>query len=415
MKKSSVIFSAAAVLCVLILAACEDDTSCPDPVLGVCVLGASEVGFGSLCLGDSAVRSFDVAAPNSNTKTVSGSVSAGCGDFSILSGGGPFTLAPGARWTVTVAYEPSAVGSDTCVVETGTSCGPVRLTGSAEDCAVCFIDPPVLDFGEICIGAVVQDTFTVASAASNTQPVTGFVPSGCGDFDVLSGEGPFSLCPGEKIEVTVSYAPSAAGTTSCYLDLGLPCDRVVCTGVGTAEAAYFEILPTSASTFDWRSNYLMHAPDVVLSGVTFENPVWNNCPVDCWRVDGAPGVEHGFELQDLLVPAGATSITIVLRYDFEDLCASALYKINGVEHYVSAPPSVGCWWSVWFYPITPGETDILVGTGTGATCDADIMYGPYLGGEYQWIRFSFNGPCASPGILYGGEGRAYRVDDLDAR
>jgi hypothetical protein len=48
-----------------------------------------------------------------------GNVSESCNHFSVVAGGGPYAIAIDESLTVTVRYEPAALGSHTCTIETG--------------------------------------------------------------------------------------------------------------------------------------------------------------------------------------------------------------------------------------------------------------------------------------------------------
>jgi len=98
--------------------------------LGTCGLVATppSLDFGEVTVGTSADAQF--VLQNTGPTTMTGSIGESCGEFSIVSGGGPFTLAPGDSIPVTVRFAPNYEGAFECVVATGTACGQVVATGT---------------------------------------------------------------------------------------------------------------------------------------------------------------------------------------------------------------------------------------------------------------------------------------------
>lgn len=399
--KRLIVYFAVIALGTLMHYSCGDDPSAPAQNQKECILGTDELSFGSVCVGDSTERSFSVIAPSSNDKAVSGEIFGTCDDFIIVSGGGPFSIAPGEYWSVTVRYKPSLADSDTCIMHTGAACGDVLCTATAVNCAQCVIEPEALDLGEICIGASVRDSFTMTADAGNTKQVLGVVSASCPDYTILSGDGSYALNPGETRTVVLQFAPSTPETLRCSIDLGTGCGTVECTGVGVNERAYFALKPTSATTFDWESNYLLTPPAVNLYGVTFEDPPWNDCAAG-WRLDGSQSAEAGFELQEFLVPEGASSITASLDLDCEDVCVRLVWRHDTGEFHASNPTET-CWHKIMFFPISPGVQDMFLGTEDGpSACESDAVIQGWFGG---WIKFTFNGPCDVSDKVYSGQGK----------
>jgi hypothetical protein len=56
-------------------------------------------------------------------------VVSGCGEFSILAGGGPRSLAPGDSLAVSLGFAPSAGSHFACTIATGPGCPEVAVTG----------------------------------------------------------------------------------------------------------------------------------------------------------------------------------------------------------------------------------------------------------------------------------------------
>lgn len=101
--------------------------------LGTCDLVSVPpvVDFGSVTVGESSDAQFMLR--NTGLGTTTGSIEEHCSGFSIVSGGGPFSLAPGDSVVVTARFAPAFPGTFNCTVETGAACGQVTLTGSATE------------------------------------------------------------------------------------------------------------------------------------------------------------------------------------------------------------------------------------------------------------------------------------------
>jgi hypothetical protein len=96
--------------------------------LATCAVIPTSIDFGVVETEHSKDEMFTVI--NFGSDVLSGNISEPCGQFSIVSGSGPYALAAGESLIVTVRFSPTAQGEDTCVVETGNSlCDDVSLRG----------------------------------------------------------------------------------------------------------------------------------------------------------------------------------------------------------------------------------------------------------------------------------------------
>jgi len=80
-----------------------------------CALVPTSFQFGEIQLGSYSDQSFEIVAG----AVLSGEVTETCDDFDIVSGGGPFTLAPGESHEVTVRFEPTTIGDQSCYADMG--------------------------------------------------------------------------------------------------------------------------------------------------------------------------------------------------------------------------------------------------------------------------------------------------------
>jgi photosystem II stability/assembly factor-like uncharacterized protein len=224
------------------LAACQGE----DPVASLsedalCVVGPDTLNFGIVQIGQSSQAKFTIR--NNGTGTMGGTVRVGaadpCDGFSIISGGGAFSLREAGLRIVTVEFDPAAVGDKTCTIDFGEgACRPVHLAGRAESPPECQVEPVQLDFGTIEPGTNPEGTFTITNTGGSF--LRGFVEDSCPDVVLLSGGGAYRLGAGESRTVRVQLRPSS-GVVNCTISTGTDaCDDVVVTG--------FSELPAFAAT-----------------------------------------------------------------------------------------------------------------------------------------------------------------------
>jgi hypothetical protein len=101
-----------------------------------CLVTAARLEFGSVNVGASRVLTFTVKNPGTAPTTLD--VVSDRSAFVILSGGGPSTLVPDDTLLVSVSFQPTAIGPDSCLIATGPGCPTVRGRGTATSPAVSF-------------------------------------------------------------------------------------------------------------------------------------------------------------------------------------------------------------------------------------------------------------------------------------
>lgn len=195
-----------------------------------CEITPSALAFGAVPVGGSSDRSFTIK--NAGGGTLSGSVSAACANFSILSGSGDYSLAGNQSVVVTVRFSPTASGSQNCVIETGAAaCADVSASGTGDPPAICSVDPTSLEFGTVSIGTSAERSFTVRNVGG--QILTGTVSESCAGFSLSSGGGAYSLGAGEARIVVVRFEPASEGPADCTIQLGnAGCGTVSASGTG---------------------------------------------------------------------------------------------------------------------------------------------------------------------------------------
>lgn len=200
------------------------------PAMPECCAVPDLLDFGTIDVGSGA--DLDLSITNSGDTTLAGDVTESCDHYSVVSGGGPYVLAPGETLPVTVRFEPLYPGSHGCVIETGsTGCSQINCTGDAVGTPSCWVSKTALDFGAVSVGESADLDFTVLN--NGTTILAGTVSEPCNHYSVLAGGGPYTLYPGESVTVTVRFRPLTKGEHECVVETGDgECSDVSCSGRG---------------------------------------------------------------------------------------------------------------------------------------------------------------------------------------
>jgi hypothetical protein len=225
----TVFFSAAA------LGGCNPCTDTCDEG-SACFVTPKFVDFGTVAPGESLEKSFTIS--NQSTIATSGAVADTCPSFEVVSGGGFYTLLPGASREVVVRFAPTGWDGSSCIISTGALCQGVRCTGNLG--VQCELSPESISFGEVAVGEYVDRSFTITSTGS--VPLQVGPTSPCSEFSILSGGGIGQLSPGQSRTVIVRFAPTTLGTRACSIYTGTGCESLPCTGIGVSRC---QVTPTT--------------------------------------------------------------------------------------------------------------------------------------------------------------------------
>ncbi|MDH3300131.1 MAG: choice-of-anchor D domain-containing protein [Acidimicrobiia bacterium] len=188
------------------------------------------VAFGPVVTGSSGSASVSVTNEGTGPLSVSATTLGGAnsGLFSIDSGGGAFTLAPGASQNIDLLFSPTALGSfsATLTIDSDDPDEPsvvVPLSGDGvsappPDIAV---NPTSVSFGSVLIGSSASASVTVSNEGTGSLSVTATTLGGAnsGLFSIDSGGGAFVLAPGESRAIGLSFSPAALGSFSATLTI----------------------------------------------------------------------------------------------------------------------------------------------------------------------------------------------------
>ena len=225
-------------LCVVYIACGSDTPGTPEDNQAACAL-PDTIDFGVVTVGTYGERYFEI--DNTGGGTMSGSVSvstsAPCDGYSIVTGGGDYSLTSGQFHTVIVRMEPATTGVKSCRIETGNSlCGDVILTGFADVVEACEVQPSNISFGLVTVGSENDTTFTITNSGGGV--LSGSVAESCDHISIVSGGGSYRLFANASVEVTLRYKPTDSGAHTCTVETG----NKLCgdlTVSGTTEAPRF--------------------------------------------------------------------------------------------------------------------------------------------------------------------------------
>ncbi|HET9553313.1 MAG TPA: choice-of-anchor D domain-containing protein, partial [Anaeromyxobacteraceae bacterium] len=192
----------------------------PAPQIAV---SPASLDFGTVTVGQSADRTFTIS--NGGTAQLTATLTLGAGS----SPGFTFTpatatVAAGGSQAVTVTFAASAAGaaSGSIVITSNDTANPsvtvgLTATGSAAAAPAIALDPASLDFGQVTVGQSGQRTVAVRNQGTATLNVSSIaLCTGTSAAFTWSPAAPFAVSPGGATQLTVTYAPTAAGTdTGC--------------------------------------------------------------------------------------------------------------------------------------------------------------------------------------------------------
>jgi len=200
----------------------------------VCWVYPTFLDFDTVTAGEHSDTVFFVV--NMGGGTLHGNISESCDNFSILNGGGAYSLTTDQIRSVTLRFEPDSAGSVGCHIETGNDlCENVACIGFCKPAPACSVDPSNIDFGVVPLGLSVDTSFTITNIGEVI--LEGWVSmSSAGDcrynFFFISGQGSYSLAPGESRTVKIRFDPYL-GVVTCNIITGnSACGSVYCIGSG---------------------------------------------------------------------------------------------------------------------------------------------------------------------------------------
>ena len=196
------------------------------------------------------------------------SVSAPAGGISVTGLSVPVTLAPGKTVMCNVAFSPKAAGvvsGSVLMTNTSATLGiPVTGSGVASAHTV-SASPASLSFGNVTIGTTASHSVTLTSAGNSSVTISAVSISG--KSVIVSGLGSgVTLNPGQSVNFSVEFAPTAAGSISGSVKLTSNAANspttIAVSGSGVSQATHSVALKWSASASSGITGYNVYRSTV---------------------------------------------------------------------------------------------------------------------------------------------------------
>jgi hypothetical protein len=409
--------------------------------------------YGVIWLGQNASQTFAIRNIGSADLqvTTTSLVGADAGEFAVTSGGGAFTLVPGATHNVDVRFAPTSVGPKTAALRLASNdeneaTFDVSLSGTGINPPDIASTPGTHNYGDVLIMTNTSRTFVITNQGGADLQVTASSLAGgqTGEFAITSGGAPFTLAAGATRNVDVRFAPTTAGAKATTLRLTSndpdenPFD-VALSGMGTT-APELDVVPTShnygviwvgangSRTFAIRN---IGSADLQITATTLvgTHAAEFGITLGGGAFTVAPGATHNLDVRFAPTSSGPKTATLRLTSNDQDE-ATFDVALNGtgiMPPDIDATPSphnygdvlVGTTATRTFVITNLGGVDLQV-TGTslvdgdvgqfaitlgggsftlaaGATRNLDIRFAPTSGGSKSTtLRLTSNDPDESP-------------------
>jgi hypothetical protein len=174
---------------------------------GAATLTPATQDFGSVAIGfNSAPQTFTWT--NNSTFPASVTLLTGSGDFTPASNNCS-TVAAYASCTITVVFNPSALGARTGTLTVGSSGSTLISSLTGTGIPDLSLSPATLTFGNLDVGASATQTLTATNSASGPVPVPVFVTTG--DYAAANNCGT-TLASRATCTITITFKPTTTGT-----------------------------------------------------------------------------------------------------------------------------------------------------------------------------------------------------------
>ncbi len=196
-------------------------------VPALCEIAPLSIDFGDVLIDTSAERTITIR--NSGGDRLTGTLSAPCAFFSIVTADPTFELGGGEEKIFTLQFDPMEEVGYTCTLTAGDSCSPIRVEGDGIVEPVCELSVSKVDFGVISVDERPSTSFSIRN--SGTGNLVGRVSGDCGPFHLVETELDYQLAANESKTYRVEFDPAGIGTYLCSLDVGLSCAKLLLSGV----------------------------------------------------------------------------------------------------------------------------------------------------------------------------------------
>ena len=177
------------------------------------VASDSSLDFGTVVVGNNAVRIDYISNPTNSSVTISRVVASG-GDFELMQPTLPVTISPGQRTMFVINFTPQNTGTLNGTIAISSSAQQPAMTLSVSGRAVAagrlVPNPSSINFGSVNMGSSQMRTGSFTNGGSSAVTISQ-AASSMGDFSVGGMTLPVTLMPGQSANFRVSFTPKANG------------------------------------------------------------------------------------------------------------------------------------------------------------------------------------------------------------
>jgi Abnormal spindle-like microcephaly-assoc'd, ASPM-SPD-2-Hydin/Protein of unknown function (DUF1573) len=181
------------------------------------------VAFSNVTVGTSASQTITISNPGSASLTVS-SIAPTTPGYSISGVSTPLTIPSNGTASFSVRFTPPAAGTDPGTISVTSNAPsspnsiPVSGTATAATAPAISVIPGSLAFGSVTVGTSGTQSVTIQNTGAANLTISSAAASGAGY--TVSGGTLAPVAPGSSASLTVTFAPSAAGSVQGSLSIG---------------------------------------------------------------------------------------------------------------------------------------------------------------------------------------------------
>lgn len=146
------------------------------------------------------------------------------GNFTVVSGGGTFSVLQGETHNIVVRFVPISGGSKSATLQIVSSdpdegTKEIVLTGTGCSRPDIALDPISWNYGQVDVGHSANKTFVISNMGCQDLIISGtaIVGTDASQFSIVSGGGSFTIVTGGSHTLVVSFTPTGAGAKSASL------------------------------------------------------------------------------------------------------------------------------------------------------------------------------------------------------
>jgi YVTN family beta-propeller protein len=162
-------------------------------------------------------QDLSLTLQNTGEDTLTGTASEATSPFSVIAGGGSFSLNAGANMTVPLRFAPTSTGSFGSTLDISSTGGSATIllngVGTASSAPALSVCSPNLNFGQVAVGQSVELTCTITNTGTGT--LTGNATT-VSPFGLASGD-TFNLNAGQSQSVGVRFTSGSPGAVEDVL------------------------------------------------------------------------------------------------------------------------------------------------------------------------------------------------------